>query len=101
MYRQRNFHYDIIYSLFLYKHVYVNRSSGGYFASKLVKKLNDTDLRTLVLWGEQDQILDPKLYVKRFEEDLPMAEISMVDECGHVMHLEKPEVTAEQILGFM
>ncbi len=55
----------------------------------------------MVLWGEQDQILDPKLYVKRFEEDLPTAEISMVDECGHVMHLEKPEITAEQILKFV
>ena len=79
----------------------INRSSGGYFASKLVKKLNDNSVKTLILWGEQDQILDPKLYIKRFEEDLPTAEISMIDECGHVMHLEKPEITAEQILSFV
>jgi hypothetical protein len=54
----------------------------------------------LVLWGLQDQILEPK-YAAMFEEALPNATLQWVEECGHCAHLEQPTVTAASILAFI
>ncbi len=72
--------------------------SGGYgsFAENL-PKLN---LPTLILWGKQDKILGIKP-ANRFQELIPQAKFAWIDDCGHVPHLEKPEITAQQILNFV
>jgi hypothetical protein len=54
----------------------------------------------LVLWGRQDQILEPK-YAAMFQEALPNATLQWVEECGHCAHLEQPTVTAASILAFI
>ena len=41
--------------------------SGGY---KLASSVARVPHSTLVLWGEQDKILDPKLYAQRFIDDI-------------------------------
>lgn len=38
-------------------------SSGGFAVSAKVPSINQ---ETLVLWGRQDKILDPKLYAERY-----------------------------------
>ena len=99
--------------------------SGGFTTSTKVKELQPP---TLILWGKQDQILDPALYANRFLDDLPkvthpptslppytqppthppthllkqgQAELKFIDNCGHVCHLEKPLVAAEEIVAFV
>jgi pimeloyl-ACP methyl ester carboxylesterase len=54
----------------------------------------------LVLWGRQDQILEPK-YAAMFEEALPNATLQWIEECGHCAHLEQPTITAASILAFI
>ena len=70
--------------------------SGGYnFLSKSIGKL---EMPPLVLWGECDLILGTKDAAK-FEAALPNGKLVWVPNCGHVPHLEKPSIAAEQILA--
>ncbi|CAN0471014.1 unnamed protein product [Ectocarpus sp. 12 AP-2014] len=73
-------------------------SSGGFAVSTKVPSINQ---ETLVLWGRQDKILDPKLYAERFVDEMPDARLVWVEECGHVPHLEQPDETAKAIVSFV
>jgi hypothetical protein len=53
-----------------------------------------------VIWGRQDQILEPK-YADQFLDVLPDARLVWLEGCGHCGHLEKPRETADAILGFI
>lgn len=72
--------------------------SGGFSPSAKVSKINSP---ALVLWGRQDGILDGTEFANKFVEELPDAELKWIEECGHVPHLEQPEVTASAILNFL
>ena len=65
--------------------------------SELVPKIKQS---TLVIWGAEDKILDPSTAL-RFQESLPVNTIKIIENCGHVPHLEKPEITAQEILKFL
>uniref|UniRef100_A0A7S4N9I3 AB hydrolase-1 domain-containing protein n=1 Tax=Odontella aurita TaxID=265563 RepID=A0A7S4N9I3_9STRA len=71
--------------------------SGGFSPSTKVEKI---EAPSLVLWGRQDGILE-KEFADKFIDTLPDGELRWVEECGHVPHLEQPEVTAEAIAGFL
>eukprot|EP01041_Mallomonas_annulata_P005590 gene5590-11273_t len=71
--------------------------SGGFIMSSKVPLMNQP---TLVLWGANDEILEPST-ANKFLDILPNAKLTVVEECGHVPHLEKPEVAALEILKFL
>lgn len=60
--------------------------SGGYSISSRIQEVQQP---TLVLWGRQDEILEPK-YAAQFEAALPNGRLQWVEDCGHCAHLEKP-----------
>eukprot|EP00903_Cladosiphon_okamuranus_P010652 g10072.t2 len=72
--------------------------SGGFTVSA---KVPNIDTETLILWGRQDKILDPNLYAERFVDEMPNARLVWVEECGHVPHLEQPDLTASTIVDFV
>lgn len=71
-------------------------SSGGYSISSRIPEVTQP---TLVLWGRQDEILEPK-YAAQFEAALPKGQLQWVEDCGHCAHLEKPTEAAARILEF-
>jgi pimeloyl-ACP methyl ester carboxylesterase len=71
--------------------------SGGYSIST---KIPNVQQPTLVLWGRQDEILEPK-YAAQFEAALPNVQLQWVEDCGHCAHLEKPTEAAARILEFV
>lgn len=71
--------------------------SGGFIVSDKVARVAQA---TLVLWGRQDEILEPSTAL-RFENCLPRGQLEWVEDCGHVPHLEQPAVTASAILKFL
>jgi len=71
--------------------------SGGYSISS---RIPDVKQPTLVLWGRQDEILEPK-YAMQFEATLQNGNLHWIEECGHCGHLEKPTETAARILEFI
>jgi pimeloyl-ACP methyl ester carboxylesterase len=71
--------------------------SGGFVISRLVGLVRQP---TLVLWGENDGILELST-AERFREELLDPTVVIVPDCGHVPHLEKPAQAAKEILDFV
>eukprot|EP00186_Timspurckia_oligopyrenoides_P002468 CAMPEP_0182444616 /NCGR_PEP_ID=MMETSP1172-20130603/3015_1 /TAXON_ID=708627 /ORGANISM="Timspurckia oligopyrenoides, Strain CCMP3278" /LENGTH=353 /DNA_ID=CAMNT_0024640221 /DNA_START=154 /DNA_END=1215 /DNA_ORIENTATION=- len=77
--------------------------SGGY---KLSKYISQIDVPTLLLWGQQDEILSIN-YLDQFEKELchlkenNQLEAHRIEKCGHVPHLEQSQYTADAILNFL
>lgn len=71
--------------------------SGGYAVSN---KLKDIKLPCLVAWGRNDEILDPS-NADKFLEVLPDAELTWIEECGHVPALEQPDALVSAIELFL
>jgi pimeloyl-ACP methyl ester carboxylesterase len=70
--------------------------SGGY--TFLADKIPQLDVETLIIWGENDRILGTR-DATRFQQAIARSKLVWILDCGHVPHLEKPEVTAEHILS--
>ena len=72
--------------------------SGGF---RPMEKVSKIDVPSLILWGRQDGILDGNEFANRFVNDMPDARLKWIDDCGHVPHLEQPELTARYIEEFL
>ena len=72
--------------------------SGGY--GSFASQISDIQQQTLILWGKQDKILGTK-DANKFAKGIRHNKLVWIDNCGHVPHLEKPQVTAEAILDFV
>lgn len=62
----------------------------------LVGVLPTLDMPSLVLWCRDDQVLDVSS-VKSFEANLPNERVVLLDGCGHMPVLERPQQTAEAL----
>jgi pimeloyl-ACP methyl ester carboxylesterase len=71
--------------------------SGGY--SSFGEKLSEIKQPTLILWGECDRILGTGDAYK-FKEAIAHSRLIWLENCGHVPHLEQPQMTAKHILEF-
>jgi pimeloyl-ACP methyl ester carboxylesterase len=72
--------------------------SGGYSAFRF-KKLAEILQPTLILWGDSDRILGIR-DANRFKLAIPNSKLIWIKDCGHVPHLEQPQITAQRILEF-
>lgn len=72
--------------------------SGGYSAFRL-KQLAEITQPTLILWGDSDRILGT-VDAQKFKRAIPHSQLIWIPECGHIPHLEKPQITAQYILEF-
>ncbi|MBD2388131.1 alpha/beta fold hydrolase [Cylindrospermum sp. FACHB-282] len=72
--------------------------SGGYNAFKL-EQLSEIGQSTLILWGDADQILGIG-DAQKFQKAIPQSQLIWIKDCGHVPHLEQPQITAQHILEF-
>ncbi|KAL0813256.1 hypothetical protein Bca101_069699 [Brassica carinata] len=72
-------------------------TSGGYNVTSLIKKVSQ---KTLIVWGEDDQIISNKL-AWRLHGELPNATVKQISDCGHLPHVEKPAAAAKLITEFV
>ena len=56
--------------------------------------------KTLIIWGANDRITHVSS-VEEFERGLHNSQKVIIDNCGHVPYLEKPEETKRAITKFM
>ncbi len=71
--------------------------SGGY--NFLRGRISQISQPTLILWGENDRIMKTVDAVK-FKQAIAHSELIWIKDCGHIPHLEKPQLTAQHILTF-
>lgn len=78
----------------IYQEVEAARYAGGFghIFSKLL-------MPTLVIWGEQDRVLDVSS-VDKFFDYIPEAEVEILPSVGHAPMIERPAVTANLIQNF-
>ena len=66
----------------------------------LERELPNIRAHTLILWGDQDKILDVSS-VPVFEKGLKNHKTVIIKDCGHLPMLEKPQETATQYIDFI
>jgi pimeloyl-ACP methyl ester carboxylesterase len=71
--------------------------SGGYSSFK--DKLAQIRQPTLILWGQYDRILGIA-DANKFKRAIANSKLIWIEDCGHVPHLEQPQITAQHILEF-
>lgn len=69
------------------------------FSRRLEPLLGDMHLPTLLIWGKDDKVV-PYECAEQYEDALPNASISVVEDAGHVVELEQPERLAALVAGF-
>jgi pimeloyl-ACP methyl ester carboxylesterase len=72
--------------------------SGGYGSFR--HRLGQIEQPTLILWGENDRILGTQ-DAGKFERAIFNSKLIWIERCGHVPHLEQPQITARHILEFI
>jgi pimeloyl-ACP methyl ester carboxylesterase len=55
---------------------------------------------TLIVWGKQDRIIAPA-YAQEFAARIKGARIELIDNAGHLPHLEQPDAVAKAVRGFL
>ena len=71
-----------------------------WFDPDLEKWLHRIKLPALVVWGEDDRIMPPA-YAALWRARLPDARLVMVEECGHLPHVEKADLVARRVCAFL
>ncbi|CAI9096468.1 OLC1v1032625C1 [Oldenlandia corymbosa var. corymbosa] len=71
--------------------------SGGY---NVIAQIRQVTQKALIIWGENDQIIDSKLAV-RLHCELPNAILRQIPDCGHLPHVEKPAAVCKLIKEFL
>ena len=66
----------------------------------LEKELPNIKAQTLILWGDQDKVLDVSS-VPVFEKGIKNHKTVIIRDCGHVPMLEKPQETATHYRDFI
>lgn len=69
-------------------------------ASNLEPILADIEVPVLILWGENDRVLDVSI-INVMQPLMPQAEVIVMQNTGHVPMLERPKETATRYLGFI
>jgi pimeloyl-ACP methyl ester carboxylesterase len=67
---------------------------------KLEGRLRRVTATTLVLWGRQDGLVPP-VYGERYRDRIPGARLELIDRCGHLPAVERPEAFADAVLRFL
>jgi pimeloyl-ACP methyl ester carboxylesterase len=55
---------------------------------------------TLIVWGKQDRIIAPA-YAQDFAARIAGARIELIDNAGHLPHLEQPDAIAKAVRAFL
>ena len=83
-----------------------NRESLARFAwqpymhdPKLMSRLHRIRIPTLVLWGKHDRILSEG-YGRAYGAAIPGARFELIDEAGHLPHIEQPQRFADRVFAF-
>lgn len=67
---------------------------------EIKEKIKNIKVPTLIIWGENDEII-PVEYAYKFNEDIEESELIIFSECGHIPYVEKREETLAAIYEFL
>ncbi len=68
--------------------------------SGMRKRLGGLNTPTLIIWGDRDRYMSPKI-AGIVQREIPGSELLMIPECGHSPMIEYPEVFSSAIRDFV
>lgn len=76
------------------------RTAKSMLTYSLRHKLHDIKIPALIIAGKNDRVIPPRdtIYMR---QSIPHAKLVTLDACGHMAHLERPEVFAKLVLDFL
>ncbi len=66
----------------------------------LEKWLHRISVPAHVVWGADDKLLPPA-YARLWGERVPGAQVTIIEACGHLPHVEKADLAAAKVLAFL
>ncbi|HTF55416.1 MAG TPA: alpha/beta hydrolase [Pseudonocardia sp.] len=66
----------------------------------LKRRLHRVAAPTLLLWGTGDKLVSP-VYAEEFDSRLSDSRLELIENAGHLPHLEQPTATCERVLKFL
>jgi len=66
----------------------------------MATRLQEIEVPTLILWGQQDRLIPPML-ADRFEHHIEQSQVVLFDKLGHVPHEEDPVSTVAILKEFL
>ena len=70
---------------------------GGYHLRSEMSKL---EMQTLVVWGRNDALVNPK-FADKYQENIKQCQVVMLGKCGRLPSIEQPAETANLLLDFV
>jgi pimeloyl-ACP methyl ester carboxylesterase len=67
---------------------------------RLSKRLYRLTAPTLVVWGKSDKLIPP-VYADQFKKLIPHAEVSLIEQAGHMVPYEQPEAFVNAVTRFL
>lgn len=72
-----------------------------FYNHSLNNRLHRISSPTLVIWGEKDNMV-PRSHGEMYARSIPNAQpLKLIEDAGHSVQVEKPEVTAQLVLDFI
>ena len=71
-----------------------------WFNPDLEKWLHRIKLPSLLIWGDDDKIFPPT-YAALWQQRLPDARLVILNNCGHLPHVEQPDIVARHVRAFL
>jgi pimeloyl-ACP methyl ester carboxylesterase len=68
--------------------------------SKIDESLEKIMVPTLLVWGKEDRVI-PIEHAKQFVSSIRNCKFLELNDCGHLPHVEKPDIFSESILEFL
>lgn len=68
--------------------------------SILEHSLQKIKVPTLLVWGRQDKMI-PIVYAEKFRAHIRNCAFLELDDCGHLPHVEMPEIFSQSVLEFL
>jgi pimeloyl-ACP methyl ester carboxylesterase len=68
---------------------------------KLKHRLHRICTPTLFIWGAQDGIVKADPYGKGYAALIPGAKLSVIENAGHLPHIEQPQAFMKVLDGFI
>lgn len=69
--------------------------------TRLIRRLHRVRADTLIVWGDEDQVLPPS-YAEHFGHEIAgRAAVAVIPGAGHLADLDNPELAAQFISGFV
>ncbi len=69
-------------------------------ADEITKQYQEINIPTLLIWGQQDQIV-PLSVGQKLKQAIPNSKLAVIPDCGHMPQEEKPKETAKIISEFL